>query len=87
MASTPAPAIEGMRGILVHVGLGNPMSRAFVAGTAVGLLAYGLKIPGSAFDDDGNMKPLALVSQAPNATNAHFLAVPIGAATLAYLFT
>ena len=37
-------------------------------------------------DEDGQMRPLALVSSAPTATNTHFLAVPLAAA-VAYLFT
>ena len=86
MAATEPPSIEGMRGILVHVGLATPLSRAFVAGTAVGIAAYALKWPRDSFDEKGEMRPLSLVSKDPTATNAHFLAVPLGAALATYLF-
>lgn len=87
MAATEPPSIEGMRGILVHVGLATPLSRAFVAGTAMGIAAYAVKWPTAAFDEEGNMRPLSLVSKDPTATKVHFLAVPLGAAALVYLFT
>ena len=87
MAAIDEPRIEGLRGILVKVGLANPSSRAFVAGVAVGIGAYALKCPSQCFDEDGQMRPLALVSSAPTATNTHFLAVPLAAAAVAYLFT
>ena len=86
MAAIDTPHIEGLRGMLVHVGLGTPLSRAFVAGTFVGLAAYALKLPSVAFDEKGQMRPLALVSQEPTATNYHFLAVPVTAAAAAFLF-
>lgn len=87
MAGVDPPAIEGFRGVLVQAGLASPASRAFVIGTAIGLGAYALKIPKVSFDEKGNMRPLALVSKDPTATNSHFLAVPIAAAAVAYLFT
>ena len=87
MAAVDPPAIEGMRGVLVKVGLATPLSRAFVVGTAVGIGAYLLKVPSASFDEEGEMRPLALVSNAPTATYAHFLAVPLTAATVAFLFT
>lgn len=82
-----APMIEGWRGIAVHTGLGTPLSRAFVAGTAVGIATYALKWPRESFDEEGQMRPLSLVSKDPSATKFHFLAVPLGAAVAAYLFT
>lgn len=87
MATTPEPAIEGIRGIAVYCGLGTPAARAFVVGTMVGLAAYAVKQPAMSFDEEGKMRPLALVSKAPTATNAHFLAVPLTAAAAAFLFT
>ena len=87
MATTDPPTIEGVRGMMVHVGLATPLSRAFVAGAAVGIAAYAIKWPGASFDEEGSMRPLSLVSKDPTATQAHFLAVPIGAAAIAYLFT
>ena len=87
MAAMQDPVIEGTRGVLVNMGLATPLSRAFVAGTAVGIAAYAVKWPTAAFDEEGNMRPLSLVSKDPTATKVHFLAVPLGAAALVYLFT
>ena len=87
MAAIEEPVIEGVRGVLVKVGLATPLSRAFVIGTAVGLAAYAVGFPKASFDEKGEMRPLSLVSSAPTATKNHFLAVPIGAAALAYTFT
>lgn len=87
MAAMQDPVIEGTRGVLVNMGLATPLSRAFVAGTAVGIAAYAVKWPTAAFDEEGNMRPLSLVSKDPTATKVHFLAVPLGAAALAFLFT
>ena len=87
MAAIDPPRIEGMRGVMVHAGLATPVSRAFVLGTVVGLGAYALKMPTACFCEKGEMRPLSLVSKAPTATLSHFLAVPLGAAILAYVFT
>tara|TARA_B100001094_G_C17769902_1_gene594500 strand:+ start:306 stop:569 length:264 start_codon:yes stop_codon:yes gene_type:complete len=87
MAAMEPPRIEGVRGIMVHAGLATPISRAFVVGTVVGIGAYALKMPTASFDEKGEMRPLSLVSKAPTATMSHFLAVPLGAAILAYVFT
>lgn len=81
------PVIEGTRGIMVKVGLGQPAARAFVAGTAVGLLAYALKVPQMSFDDKGEMRPLKGLSNAPSASYTHFLGVPLATAAVFYLFT
>lgn len=87
MAAIEEPVIMGARGVLVKMGLASPMSRAFVAGTVVGLGAYAVGYPQSSFDEKGEMRPFSLVSSAPTATTNHFLAVPLGAALIAYLFT
>lgn len=81
------PRIEGARGILVHVGLGTPVARAFVAATAVGIVAYFANQPAFAFDEEGKMRPFKAVSRAPTATYYHFLGVPLAAAAAAYVFT
>ena len=81
------PHIQGWQGIMVYVGLGTPAARAFVAGTAVGIAAYLAKQPSACFKEGGEMRPMALVSTDPQATYYHFLAVPLTAATVAYLFT
>jgi len=87
MAGIEPPTIEGLRGVLVQAGLASPLSRAFVAGTVVGIAAYAVKWPRDSFNEEGSMRPLSLVSKDPTATNSHFLAVPLGAAAIAYLFT
>ena len=89
MAATPEPSrIEGLPGILVYLGLGQPTARAFVAGTLAGLVAYTLKWPSQAFEEETNeMRPFKLLSQAPHATYNHFLAVPLTVGTLAFIFT
>ena len=81
------PAMEGIRGVLVHTGLGTPPARAFVVGTVIGLGAYFLKMPSVSCDEDGRMRPFSAVSKDPNATYYHFLGVPLVAATAAFLFT
>ena len=81
------PVIEGMRGVMVRAGLGTPLSRAFVAGAVIGLGAYAVGFPKSAFDEDGEMRPFSMLSKAPTATTNHFLVVPLGAAAIAFLFT
>lgn len=87
MADFEPPPILGMRGVLVKVGLGTPPARAFVTGAVVGLAAYAVKWPHVSFDEKGQMRPMAVVSKDPTATPYHFLAVPVAAATIAYLFT
>ena len=79
--------IKGAPGVLVHMGLGQPMSRAFVAGAVVGAVSLVAKYPQAAFRDDGSMKPLSLLSAEPDATNTHFLLVPVVGAAAVFLFT
>ena len=79
--------IKGAHGVLVHMGLGQPMSRGFVAGAVVGAVGLVAKLPSAAFREDGSMKPLALLSEDPDATNSHFLLVPVVAALAVFLFT
>ena len=80
-------SIKGTRGVLVHMGLGQPISRAFVIGSVVGAVALAAKFPAAAFREDGSMKPLAALSAEPDATNTHFLLVPVAAALAGFLFT
>ena len=79
--------IMGIKCLLVKAGLGNPSARAFVIATAVGIGAYLTKVPSACFDEEGQMRPFAAVSKAPTATYAHFLAVPVTAAAIRYVFT
>jgi hypothetical protein len=87
MAAIEPPVIEGVRGVMVRAGLATPSSRAFVAGVVVGMAAYCVGYPKCSFDEKGEMRPCSLVSSAPEATTNHFLAVPLGAAAIAYIFT
>jgi len=79
--------IRGSRGVMVHMGLGQPATRAFVVGAVAGAVALAVKFPAAAFREDGSMKPLAVLSAEPDATNTHFLLVPVVAAAAAFLFT
>ena len=76
-----------LRGLLVQMGLGQPSSRAFVVGSIVGTAAFLSGFPAASFREDGSIKPAKLVSHEPDATNTHFLLVPLAAAAAAYLFT
>lgn len=79
--------IRGTRGVMVHMGLGQPATRAFVVGAVAGAVALAVKFPAAAFREDGSMKPLSVLSAEPDATNTHFLLVPVVAAAAAFLFT
>jgi len=79
--------IRGSRGVMVHMGLGQPATRAFVVGAVAGAVALAVKFPAAAFREDGSMKPLSVLSAEPDATNTHFLLVPVVAAAAAFLFT
>lgn len=79
--------IEGPRGVLVRVGLARPEARAFVAAVAVGITAYAFRLPPSAFTEEDQLRPFKLTSKSPHATYAHFLAVPLTAGALTYVFT
>ena len=82
------PIIEGWRGVLVAGGLGTPAKRAVASMLAVGALAYVLKYPSAAFRSDGSMRPAkATGSSAADATNRHFLLMPLSVGTAVYLFT
>ena len=84
----PSAQIEGYRGLMVYLGLGSPISRAFVAGATVASIQYITKTPKDAYDEDGAIKPWLLMSpQNPEATDKHFLILPLGAAITVFLFT
>ena len=48
------------------VAFASPYSRAFVAATGVGVLAYGMGFPQQCFTEDGEMKPFALLNPGPH---------------------
>ena len=74
-------------GVMVAMGLGTPRARCFVSVAIVGLTAYAFKLPQQAFKRDGTMKPFKPLSFDPEATNAHFLLIPVSAGLCVYLFT
>lgn len=86
-AGVAVETVDGVRGMLVKMGLAQPSSRAFVAGvTAAGLLYISGK-PNAAFREDGSMKPFSLISSELDATTTHFLLLPSAVAIAAFLFT
>ena len=79
--------IEGPMGVMVKLGLGKPSARGCTAAAVAAMVAYALKFPQTSFRRDGTMKPFKPLSQAPDATTAHFLLIPVVAGTACYLFT
>jgi hypothetical protein len=79
--------VNDWKGVMVKTGLGTPMARAVVAAAVVGTLAFLAKQPSSCFREDGSIKPFKPLSAEFDSTYKHFLAVPLGAAAIAYLFT
>ena len=75
----------GVRGAMVALGLGTPLRRAFVVGIVVGIVAFTAGLPKSAFTDAGELRPQRGLSNDPQATDYHFLAVPLSAALITYL--
>ena len=80
-------SIGGVRGTLVAAGLGQPLARGFVAGTCALGICYIGGMPNTAFREDGTMKPFKPLSMDADATNAHFLLVPLTVGLAAFLFT
>ena len=75
----------GPRDILVALGLRTPLSRAFVASVLVGIVAFTAGFPKSAFTEEGELRPQRGLSNDPQATDYHFLVVPLTAAFITYL--
>ncbi len=85
VANLPEPTLGQA---LVSLGLGKPISRAFVAGTVATSVLYASGYPKDAFRDDGSMRPFALLSPGPDGvTGKHFLVLPLGISLAVYLFT
>ena len=79
--------VTNIQGIMVKMGLAQPLSRAFVVGTIVAGVSFAAKYPVAAFREDGTIRPPGYLSADPEATNAHFLVLPVVAAATAFLFT
>jgi len=84
---TTIETVDGMRGIMVKMGLGQPASRAFVAMAVAAGVLYAAGKPAAAFREDGSMKPLAMLSAELDATTTHFLLIPSAVGVAAWLFT
>lgn len=80
-------SIDGVRGVLVYLGLGHPLQRAVTAGAIAAGIQYVTKSPKAAFDESGSIRPHRMFSVSPGATDTHFLMIPVVVATAAYLFT
>ncbi|AUL80787.1 hypothetical protein [Pleurochrysis sp. endemic virus 1b] len=81
------PFVTDTRGAMVALGLGNPVTRAFVAGSIAAGVAYSSSFPQAAFREDGTIKPFKWVSPEPDATLTHFLLFPLVVAGATFLFT
>ena len=79
--------VQGWKGVCVLCGLATPEARGFTAAVLVTTIAYIFKFPSVSFTDEGKMRPLKVISKDPEATHAHFLAVPIATALLTATFT
>ena len=80
-------SIDGVKGVLVYLGLGHPIQRAVTAGAIVAGVQYITKSPKGAFNESGGIRPHKLFSAHPASTDTHFLIFPVVAATAVYLFT
>lgn len=85
--SSAQSVIEGWPGLMVHVGLGSPVARAFTAATVVGIGSYMLKVPRESFRRDGSMRPYASLSPSADATHSHFLLMPLTVGAFVFLCT
>ena len=80
--------VQDWRDVMVMFGLGQPSSRAFVAGVGAATLAYVASFPAEAFREDGSLAPSALLSPGPDSVGSkHFLVIPAVVAGAVYLFT
>lgn len=80
--------VESTRDVLSKIGLGTPTARAFVAGVAVTSVLYLAGCPKAAFDEDGNIRAFAPLSEGPDAvTLKHFLCIPCAVTAAVFLFT
>lgn len=80
--------VQDWRDVMVMFGLGSPVSRAFVAGVGATALLYATGYPAAAFNEEGGIKPLSLLSPGPDGVGAkHFLVLPVAIATGVFLFT
>ena len=86
MASLPQQSLD-YKDLCVGLGCSTPGRRALVAAGVIGIVAYAIKQPDVAFDDDGRMRPLKGLSKDPSATCVHFLTLPLAAGVAAFAFS
>lgn len=79
--------IEGWRGMLYEINLHKPLARATVALVVAGIASYATKYPKDAYRRDGSIRPARALSLSADATDTHFLLMPLGVAALTFLFT
>lgn len=88
MPVSEQPVIEGWRGVMVAAGMGTPAKRAVTAMLATGAVAYAMKYPAAAFRQDGTMRPARITgARAADATDRHFLLMPLAVGALVFVFT
>lgn len=86
--ATRGTLVQDWRDVMVLVGLGQPLARAFVAGVGTATLLYATGTPSAGFRDDGSIKPFSLLSPGPDSVGSkHFLVLPVAIAGAVYLFT
>ena len=69
-------------------GLGRPPTRTLAAFAALAGVLYAAGAPKCAFNDEGCIRPLAIIQPGPESVmGKHFLVIPIGVALAVFLFT
>ena len=80
--------VKNWKDVAVTIGLGTPVSRAFVAAVGVTALLYIAGQPKAAFTEDGAIRPFAPLSPGPDGvTTKHFLVLPAAVTLAVFLFT
>ena len=70
------------------LGLGTPVSRAFVAFVASATALYAAGLPKEAFDEQHNIRPFEPLTSGPNGVlTQHFLVLPTAIATAVFFFS
>ena len=86
MSAPPKP--PDYPSVMASIGLGQPISRAFVAAVATASLFYLTSFPKDAFREDGTCRPFALFVPGPDSvTGKHFLVAPLIVGATVFLVT
>lgn len=86
MAEQP-PVDLDYKTMCVGLGCKTPARRALVAAGVATVVGLAIKQPSVSFTKEGNLRPLKATSDDPEATNAHFLMLPLGVAIIAGLIS